>query len=118
LRECSTFEDFKGGEKHLMPIYDYECADCGFIFEVMVDGGGHPPLCPSCGGEQTKKLIAAPAIHIKTDPGTARIEKRVKDYLKDGKISDATRFADKARSMVKSDKVKRIADKLHEKTGN
>ena len=87
-----------------MPIYDYKCADCGFIFEVMADGRGHPPLCPSCGGEQTKKLMAAPAIHIKTDRGTARIEKRVKDYLKDGKISDATRFADKAQAMVKSDK--------------
>ncbi|MGD8758296.1 MAG: zinc ribbon domain-containing protein [Deltaproteobacteria bacterium] len=101
-----------------MPIYDYECADCGFIFEVISDGRGHPPLCPSCGGGQAKKLMAAPAIHIKTDRATARIEKRVKDYLKDGKISDATCFADKARSMVKSEKVKRIADKLHEKTGN
>ena len=100
-----------------MPIYEYECADCGSIFEMIADGGSHPPLCPSCGGERTKKLMAAPAIHIKTDRATGRIEKRVKDYLKDGKISDATRFADKARSMVKSDKVKRIADKLHIKTG-
>jgi len=116
LKKCSTFEDFKGKEKPLMPIYDYECADCGVIFEVMADGQGHPPVCPSCGGKQTKKLMAAPAIHIKTDGSTAGIEKRVKDYLKDGKISEATRFADKARSMVKSDKVKRIADKLHEKT--
>jgi len=101
-----------------MPIYDYECADCGFIFEVIADGGSHPPVCPSCGREKTKRLMAAPAIHITTDRATGRIEKRVKDYLKDGKISDATRFADKARSMVKSDKVKRIADKLHEKTDN
>jgi len=48
---------------------------------------------------------------------TGRIEKRVKGYLLDGKVSDATRFADKAASMVKSDRVKRIADKLHHKTG-
>jgi hypothetical protein len=60
--------------------------------------------------------MAAPAVYIKTDRTAARIEKRVKDYLKDGKVSDATRFADKAASMVQSDQVKRIADKLHEKT--
>jgi hypothetical protein len=41
----------------------------------------------------------------------------VKDYLVDGKVSEAVRFADKAASVVKSDKVKRIADKLHQKTG-
>jgi len=101
-----------------MPMYDYECANCGSIFEVIVDGGGNlPPPCPRCGRGQARKLMAAPAVHIKTDRATARIEKRARDYLKDGKISDATRFVDKAASMVKSDKVKRIADKLHNKTG-
>ena len=101
-----------------MPIYDYECPNCGSIFEWIIFGGGNPPPpCPRCGREQTRKLMAAPAVHIKTHRATARIEKRVRDYLKDGKISDATRFADKAASMVRSDKVKRIADKLHNKTG-
>jgi putative FmdB family regulatory protein len=101
-----------------MPIYDYECPNCGSIFEWIIFGGGNPPPpCPRCGREQTRKLMAAPAVHIKTHRATARIEKRVRDYLKDGKISDATRFVDKAASMVKSDKVKRIADKLHNKTG-
>jgi len=101
-----------------MPMYDYECPNCGSIFEWIVFGGGSPPPpCPRCGREQTRKLMAAPAVHIKTHRATARIEKRVRDYLKDGKISDATRFVDKAASMVKSDKVKRIADKLHNKTG-
>ena len=61
--------------------------------------------------------MAAPAIRVREDRATARIGKRVKDYLKDGKVSDAVRFADKAASMVKSDKVKRIAQKLHQKTG-
>jgi putative FmdB family regulatory protein len=100
-----------------MPIYEYECAGCGGIFEVILDMGGPSPSCPKCGGKACRKLIGAPAVHVKTDHATARIEKRVKDYLIDGKVKDAVRFADKATSMVKSDRVKRIAGKLHEKTG-
>ena len=100
-----------------MPIYEYECASCGGVFEVILDIDGAPSKCPTCGGRHCRRLIAAPAIHVKADHATPRIEKRVKDYLKDGKVSDAVRFADKAASMVKSDRVKRVADKLHEKSG-
>lgn len=99
-----------------MPIYDYECAGCGVVFEVILAIDGTPHFCPTCGSPECKKLIGAPAIHVKVDRATPRIEKRVKDYLKDGKVSDAVRFADKAASMVKSDRVKRVADKLHEKS--
>jgi putative FmdB family regulatory protein len=100
-----------------MPIYEYECAGCGRIFEVILDIDGPSPLCPNCGGDACRKLIGAPAVHVKTDAATGRIEKRVKDYLIDGKVKDAVRFADKAASMVKSDRVKRIADKLDQKSG-
>ncbi|MBW2163595.1 MAG: zinc ribbon domain-containing protein [Deltaproteobacteria bacterium] len=100
-----------------MPIYDYECAKCGLIFEAIVRRGEDPSPCPDCGSRESKKLITAPAFHIKEDRATARIEKRVKGYLKDGNIPGAMRFADEAASMVKSDKVQRISDKLHQKTG-
>lgn len=100
-----------------MPLYEYECGNCGSIFEAIVKVGGNVPPCPTCGSDETRKLITAPAFHIKENRTTARIGKRVKDYLKDGKVSDAMRFADKAASMVKSDKVKQIADKLHQKAG-
>jgi putative FmdB family regulatory protein len=100
-----------------MPIFDYECPGCGEVFEALTQTGDPPPTCPACGGHKSKKLVGAPAVHFKTDSATPRIEKRVKDYLKDGKASDAVRFADKAASMTKSDQVKRIADKLHDKTG-
>jgi len=100
-----------------VPIYEYECAKCGTVFEVLVSRGENPPPCATCGSNETRKIMAAPAIRVREDRATARIGKRVKDYLKDGKVSDAVRFADKAASMVKSDKVKRIAQKLHQKTG-
>ena len=100
-----------------MPIFDYECLKCGTIFEELTIGSGDIPLCQSCGSGETRKIMAASAIHIKEDRATGRIGKRVKDYLRDGKVSDAVRFADKAASMAKSDKVKRIAERLHQKTG-
>ncbi len=100
-----------------MPIYEYACSECGSVFEVLMDRGGKSPPCLICGGAGTKRLIAAPAVHIRQDRATARIAKRVKDHLKDGKVGDAMRFADKAASMVRSDTVQRIADKLHQKAG-
>ena len=115
--EAGFSEVVREAQKDLMPIYEYECPDCGFVFEMIVDRRGKSPPCPHCGSAETKKLIAAPSVHIGEDRATGRIAKRVKDYLKDGKVSDATRFADKAASMVKSDTVKRIADKMHQKTG-
>lgn len=99
-----------------MPIYEFECTSCGEIFEVMLGMNEASPSCPTCGGSKCRKLIGAPAVHVKIDHATARIEKRVKDYLIDGKTADAVRFADKAASVTKSDRAKRIADKLHRKT--
>lgn len=99
-----------------MPLYDFKCPACGHDFEALVRLSDPAPDCPLC-GTRSEKQISAPAISIANDQATARIEKRVKSYLRDGKFAEATRFADKAASMVKSDKVKRIADKLHRKTG-
>jgi len=50
-----------------VPIYDYTCAACGHLTEVihgMREGG--PRFCPSCGAEGTmRKGFAAPAVHFK-----------------------------------------------------
>ncbi len=99
-----------------MPLYDFKCPECGRAFEALLKLADPDPQCPDCGA-RTQKQISAPAISIASDKATSRIEKRVKNYLKDGKFGEATRFADKAASMIKSDRVKRIADKLHQKTG-
>ncbi len=49
-----------------MPLYDYDCANCGRRFEVM--HGVHaddPTSCPLCGGGPVRKAINAPAVHFK-----------------------------------------------------
>lgn len=48
-----------------MPIYEYECRSCRHRMETM-QRISDPPLteCPECGGE-LRKLISAPAFHLK-----------------------------------------------------
>ena len=50
-----------------MPIYDYVCASCGQVTEVIhgIDALG-PRFCPACGREGTlRKAVAAPAVLFK-----------------------------------------------------
>jgi putative FmdB family regulatory protein len=43
-----------------MPIYEYECEDCGDVSEILVRGElNHAIQCPRCGGDNLKKLITA-----------------------------------------------------------
>ncbi len=103
-----------------MPLFDCRCASCDHVFEVLLRrADDESPRCPACGADDTRKLIGRPAIKVKAGDGAAvsRIEQRVKGQLIGGKFGEATRFADKAASMVKSDRVKKLADKLHQKTG-
>jgi len=76
-----------------VPIYDYTCAACGHLAEVihgMREGG--PRFCPNCGAEGTmRKGFAAPAVHFKgsgwakkdrsatTSPGRSRTSKPADD---------------------------------------
>lgn len=48
-----------------MPIYEYECTECGKRTEQL-QRMDDPPLaaCPSCGGA-VKKLFSAPAVQFK-----------------------------------------------------
>ncbi len=100
-----------------MPLFDHQCLHCDHVFEVLLKRGEDLPVCPRCGSADLRRLVGIPAFRVAGDASqVGRIERRVKDYLKDGKWRDATRFADQAASLTRSDKVKRIADKLHEKT--
>lgn len=48
-----------------MPIYEYQCEQCGARTEVLQRVGA-PPIgaCESCGGEM-KRLVSAPAFQFK-----------------------------------------------------
>ncbi len=59
-----------------MPLYDYDCANCGRRFEVLHGVDAPPPTaCPLCGGGPVKKTITAPAVHYKGS-GWAKKERR------------------------------------------
>ena len=73
-----------------MPLYEYECDQCGHRFEV-IRRFSDPPLaaCPKCGG-LVHKMQSAPAFHLKgtgwyatdyakKDESTAKVEDATKD---------------------------------------
>lgn len=41
-----------------MPIYEFECGDCGERFEELMGAEADAPSCPSCGSAQTRRLIS------------------------------------------------------------
>ncbi len=40
-----------------MPIFDYECEECGHCFEEIVLVSDYVPSCPKCQGKKVRKLI-------------------------------------------------------------
>lgn len=48
-----------------MPLYEYQCDNCGHRFEVIQKFSDAPvKVCPKCGGPVTK-LLSSPAIQFK-----------------------------------------------------
>ena len=68
-----------------MPLYEYECTECGHRTELL-QRYGDPPLdkCPEC-GSTVRKLFSAPAVQFK---GTGWY---VTDYANKGKRPDSTK---------------------------
>jgi len=49
-----------------MPIFDYRCDACGHAFDVLQKLGADPLTdCPECGQAELKKMLSAPAFHLK-----------------------------------------------------
>ena len=48
-----------------MPLYEYQCATCRKVCEVLQKAKDKPPAkCPKCGGPMVK-LVSSPAIQFK-----------------------------------------------------
>jgi putative FmdB family regulatory protein len=94
-----------------MPIYEYDCTDCGHQFETMRKISDEPlTTCPSCGKESLKKLISKVAFRLK---GTGWYETDFKDKPKDAKNdSDDSKPASDSdkKSDAKSEPVKKESD--------
>ena len=41
-----------------MPIYEFECEECGVRFEELVAAGG-AAACPDCGAERVRRLYSS-----------------------------------------------------------
>lgn len=49
-----------------MPIYEYECRDCGHQFEALQKVSDAPlRKCPECGKPKLRKLLSAPSFRLK-----------------------------------------------------
>lgn len=46
-----------------MPIWDFKCRDCGFVFDHL-GREDEKPECPECRGD-TERMLAAPATNFK-----------------------------------------------------
>lgn len=50
-----------------MPLYDYECTHCGASFThlwrtLQAAQAGESPLCPTCGGGPTRRVVSRVAV--------------------------------------------------------
>ena len=41
-----------------MPIYEFECEECGRRFEELVSAGAGDPACPVCGSRRARRLLS------------------------------------------------------------
>lgn len=44
-----------------MPLYDFQCEECGATSEVLVASADETPTCKACGSVNLKKLLSAPS---------------------------------------------------------
>jgi putative FmdB family regulatory protein len=49
--------------KKRMPIYEYQCDNCGRQFEWLTRAGERPE-CPACGERRLTKQLSLPAGHV------------------------------------------------------
>jgi putative FmdB family regulatory protein len=63
-----------------MPIYEYECRQCGEEFEHLVMASSSGPSCPSCRSDDLERKLSACAVDSEQTRGRfARLAKARRD---------------------------------------
>jgi putative FmdB family regulatory protein len=77
-----------------VPIYEFECEECGTRFETLVATGTDAVLCSECGAERTRRRYSAQSATFRRvkSPGDAR-----RQEAKNAKLKKRTKDAFKAR---------------------
>jgi putative FmdB family regulatory protein len=57
-----------------MPIYEYQCSDCGGHFEIMAPRSRREerPTCTECAGRNTKRVMSSFSARSRTNSGSRR----------------------------------------------
>jgi putative FmdB family regulatory protein len=76
-----------------MPIYEFECEDCGSRFEELIKSGASAPACPSCGSGRTSRRLS-PASPPGRVPRGAKVRdsesrRREREAARSDRIADA-----------------------------
>ena len=70
-----------------MPIYEYQCKECGHVFDALQKMSDAPlTVCPDCGEPGLRKLLSAPNFRLK---GGGWYETDFKDKNKRNLAGDA-----------------------------
>jgi len=87
-----------------VPIYEYECEDCGKVFETFVKINEPPEKkCPYCEGTRVKKLISNCSFQLKGTGWYAT------DYAK--KDANSSNRKDNSKKTSQQDKTKETSAK-------
>jgi putative FmdB family regulatory protein len=97
-----------------MPIYEYECDDCGHELEIMRKLSDGPlTACPACGKEGLRKIISKVAFRLK---GTGWYETDFKTKPAEAKSAESDQTEKKETKEKKDGATK--DDKPSTKTGS
>ena len=88
-----------------MPIYEYECDNCGHEFEIMRKLSDEPlSACPSCGKSGLRKIISKVAFRLK---GTGWYETDFKTKPTEAKSSESGESGESGQTEKKETKEKK-----------
>lgn len=67
-----------------MPLYEFECGQCGARFEALVDAGTVSVACRACGADETRRVYSAPGapLRLVKAPGETRKQERRNTQLR------------------------------------